>query len=364
MLSFKRMKDHDVTWLYGPLQPGRVNKIGVASLGSTTRLSRMDSFVAKKSILKKRSLSEAMLQRSLSSSTLVRQAVDSIVSQGPLSARNRPILGSNAIEEASKLGKMPFSTPIQTPTRTMNSSSSSSGVHTPSERRHIHFSEKVEQCIAINKDTYYDQEGEWLDTIVVPDSDDDGASDDGILMMKAERGKERRLSSSRSGTPRPSFSSSDVGQKTIAMLPATKLRGDTPEPPEPFNSTPGLWNPRAPLTKSSSQETLKPSRPSSNFLLDEEEDLAASRQLSLPFSPEASRPPSKAKHVSTSAGSMVDEDQEMESKGLRRTPSGMFMPYDENEEDYTNPGLFGKVIDTVNTAKDIAHVIWNVGWRR
>ena len=26
--------------------------------------------------------------------------------------------------------------------------------------------------------------------------------------------------------------------------------------------------------------------------------------------------------------------------------------------------LFGKVVDTVNTAKDIAHVIWNVGWRR
>ena len=26
-------------------------------------------------------------------------------------------------------------------------------------------------------------------------------------------------------------------------------------------------------------------------------------------------------------------------------------------------GLFGKITDTVNTAKDIAHVIWNVGWR-
>jgi hypothetical protein len=26
-------------------------------------------------------------------------------------------------------------------------------------------------------------------------------------------------------------------------------------------------------------------------------------------------------------------------------------------------GLFGKAVDTVNTAKDIAYVIWNVGWR-
>ena len=25
-------------------------------------------------------------------------------------------------------------------------------------------------------------------------------------------------------------------------------------------------------------------------------------------------------------------------------------------------GLFGKAVDTVNMAKDIAYVIWNVGW--
>jgi hypothetical protein len=41
--------------------------------------------------------------------------------------------------------------------------------------------------------------------------------------------------------------------------------------------------------------------------------------------------------------------------GLRRTPSGIFMPYEEDEDD---------VVDAGNTARDIAHVIWNVGWRR
>jgi len=50
--------------------------------------------------------------------------------------------------------------------------------------------------------------------------------------------------------------------------------------------------------------------------------------------------------------------------GLRRTPSGMFMPYEEDEDDVVAAGLFGRVVDTVNTARDIAHVIWNVGWRR
>ena len=43
---------------------------------------------------------------------------------------------------------------------------------------------------------------------------------------------------------------------------------------------------------------------------------------------------------------------------MRRTPSGMFMPYeDEDEDDIVAAGLFGRVVDTVNTAKDIAHVI-------
>lgn len=49
-----------------------------------------------------------------------------------------------------------------------------------------------------------------------------------------------------------------------------------------------------------------------------------------------------------------------EPSGMRRTPSGMFMPYEEDEDEIVSEGLFGKITDTVNTAKDIAHVIWNV----
>jgi hypothetical protein len=39
----------------------------------------------------------------------------------------------------------------------------------------------------------------------------------------------------------------------------------------------------------------------------------------------------------------------------------MFMPYnedDEDEDDAVAAGLFGRVSETYNTAKDIAHVIW------
>jgi hypothetical protein len=37
--------------------------------------------------------------------------------------------------------------------------------------------------------------------------------------------------------------------------------------------------------------------------------------------------------------------------------------YEEGRDAREPAGLFGKAVDTVNTAKDIAHVIWNVGWR-
>ena len=60
---------------------------------------------------------------------------------------------------------------------------------------------------------------------------------------------------------------------------------------------------------------------------------------------------------------LLYDGDDAEHSGMRRTPSGMFMPYEEGD-DPANAGLFGKVIDTVNTAKDIAHVIWNVGWHR
>jgi hypothetical protein len=312
------MKEHDVTWLYGPLQTG-IQKFGKASPISTSRLSRTDSFVTKKSILKKRSLSEAMLSRSISSSTLLQQAVDSLVSQkGPQG--HRPIVGPRGFSDFDRSECLP-SVPCETPAA-MLSTSPSSGLRTPSEKRHIHFSEKVEQCIAINKDV--DEVNEELEDSI----DSDEESDDGVLMMKSEKGKERKLGS-RNSTPRASFSEGEK-QRTIAMLPSTFLRGDTPEPPEDMPLRHTLFPPSSPLSKSPSQDTLKP--PKSN---------------------------------STSTDiSIEDEDEEMELKGLRRTPSGMFMPYDENEEDFTNTGVLGKIIDTINTAKDIAHVVWNVGWRR
>ena len=174
-----------------------------------------------------------------------------------------------------------------------------------------------------------------------------------MLMMKPVPSKAKPRVTS---TPRNSFSNES---KTIAMLPSTtlKYRGDTPDPiKQQEKQMDGAWNKGFKIPQSPSQETIKPSISASNFVLgDEEEDVDMNWQPSL------SRRDSISLHQSQTGSLREDDDGLEEREGLRRTPSGMFMPYDEN--DHNTTGLLGKVIDTVNTAKDIAHVIWNVGWR-
>jgi hypothetical protein len=199
----------------------------------------------------------------------------------------------------------------------------------PIERRHIHFNNEVVQCIAV--------EAKGFDEC--PATFTDESSDDGVVMM---RQISDRSPSTRS-TSRNSFSEG----KTIAPLPSTtlKYRGD---PPEPRPSTIlGRWStPNAStLSPSPSVETLRP-EPSANFLLDDDED------PSLDFT-----------------GNYTDrdrpwfvEDGATSDRPLRLTASGMFMPEGENET--PSSSIFDRVVDTVNTARDIAHVIWNVGWRR
>ena len=346
------MKDHDVTWLYGPLQTGSTTPLISDPTPPASRLSRTDSFASKKPILKKRSLSELMLQRSLSSSTLMKQATDALRAQQPDKVlRERPVL------EKRKLSDYSASTGSETPlTRatthpeSSDPSTSSSGNQTPSTKRHIHFNNKVEQCIVINKE--YDDRPSYFNAI----QDDDESSEDDMLMMKPVKNA-TKAKISRPSTPRNSFSNES---KTIAMLPSTTLnyRGDTPEPDrQQSKQKERSWNKGAKLSPSPSQQTIRPSTPSANFLLDDEDDDA-----DMNWQPSAGRRGSVFPHGGLEMN-VDDDDDSPEMGGMRRTPSGMFMPYDE-EDELSRDGLLGKVVDTVNTAKDIAHVIWNVGWRR
>lgn len=344
------MKDHDVTWLYGPLQNGQLQLLGTDPSPPPNNFSRSNPFGSKKPILKKRSFSELMLRRSLSSSTLVRQATDAVRAQSSEKRPGRPSFVKRQSSEITTIFE--FDTPLTRTTTTHSStdpSTSSSGIQTPCTKRHIHFNNKVEQCIAINEEC---EDPGYHSHAILDESD----SEEDMLVMKPVKAP-TKAKISRPNSPRGSFSNES---KTIAMLPSTTLnyRGDTPEPGEkPPRHVSGVSSPESKLKSSTSQQTLRPSTPSTNFLLDDDDD-----ELDMNWQPSAERRGSIYPQSNRDPDG-YDEDESLESNGLRRTSSGMFMPYDE-EDDLASTGLLGRVVDTVNTAKDIAHVIWNVGWRR
>ena len=305
-------------------------------------------------------MSELMLQKSISASSLVKQAAAAVQAQqatgGVLEQRRRrPIIGRAASDFVTS--SIPSHTTSRDPTDYF-SSQSTSGLHTPDqgERKHIRFDDKVEQCIAVEcKDA--DEDDDYNDSWI--SRDDDESSDDGIVMMKKAR-KRKPLSRNHSRT------SLSGESKTIAKLPSTTLKYRTDSPDlagqQPTHSLGFFRSSR--LSPSPSQETLRPSNPSTNFLLSEDDEDDDPWEPSAAF--EAKRPstPTPQIHrVGQSTSIPSSREDNAEESGLRRTPSGMFMPFEDMEEEHPPPGIIGRMVDTVNTARDIAHVIWNVGWR-
>ncbi|EMC93549.1 hypothetical protein BAUCODRAFT_113998 [Baudoinia panamericana UAMH 10762] len=345
------LKESDVTWLYGPLKPATSHPITAHLSEPMSQISKSNSFVHKKPILKKRSMSEVMLQKSLSASSLVKQAAAAVQAQQ----------GKHSRKASFHRTQSDFSTstaPSETPSRdqldyfTSRSSSSNCTPCECHEKRHIRFDDKVEQCIAVEckEDLEDDLESEIEDG-PRPGSPESG-SDDGVIMMrrKAKPGNRNNSKTSRS---------SSVSRKTIETLPATtlKYRTDSPDVSEAqqHHVFGRAWG-SSRLSPSPSQETLRPSHPSANFLLPEEKEAEAENSSSWSFG--ASNPRSS---LGASASTPAPEPSE---SNLRRTGSGMLMPYDDEEEEVMAVGLFGRVSETINTARDIAHVIWNVGWRK
>jgi len=237
------LKDVDVTWLYGPLQPASNRFASQQNSEPVSHLSKSSSFLGhvKKPILKKRSMSEAMLQRSISTSSLVAEAAEMAQKQRSPTVtlerrKPRPIIGrkTSDIPTASSLMSR---TTSREPTDYFTSRSTS-GLQTPfdGEKKHIRFAEKVEQCIAIETKDGDDDEDDFNHNPWASQNDEDSSSDEGVVMMKRSRKNKRRpLSRTSSKT---SISSSKAGNKTIEKLPSTtlKYRTDSPDmitiPPE------------------------------------------------------------------------------------------------------------------------------------
>jgi hypothetical protein len=228
-------------------------------------------------------------------------------------------------------------------------STESSEITTPnSKRKNIHFNEHVKQCIAVEVKGD-DDEGDDTNT---DRYGDDSGSNDGVMMKRI---KTKKLPLSR----RKTLKSKPAEGKTIAMLPSTTLKywEDIPEPRE----TAMKHSRSSIISFSSSHEILRPTAQSSKLVFGEKDKDSLDDALVSPSSGWSSPPAEGVNGGLHQSISWVGLCQEPGS--MRRTPSGMFIPYEGGEASSTD-GILSRVIDTVNTARDIAYVIWNVGWTK
>ncbi|EAW13581.1 protein phosphatase regulator REG1 [Aspergillus clavatus NRRL 1] len=332
-----RLKDCDVTWLYGPLKSSNeAAKTSPSVSPPPSRLETPNLYLDRKPILKKRTASEAILQRSLSQHTLLQHAGAILKAQEAGLQRHRasfsrPRVGCTLDSSSANSALL-----SQAPTNL------SSGLVSPCEKRRIHFNNEVVQCIAVEIKDVDEGEENWLASW-----EENISSDDGTVLCEENSSQEfaRKRNTLRS--------SSNTENKIIAPLPSTtlKYRGDTPEPPS--GSMMGRWS--GYFSKStilSSSSTF--SEPSPNFLLDgwDDDHSDLDRQ---PGQLEAARDGSRPWFVNP-------EDEEELDRPLHSNSSNPGLG--DDERDSASASIFDRVIDTVNTARDIAHVIWNVGWRR
>ncbi|OBS16127.1 hypothetical protein FPOA_13197 [Fusarium poae] len=217
--SIDWLKDCDVTWLYGPLQPGPENLHPTYTEPLSMSLSNTDPLLNpnKKSILKKRRISEVMFQRSLFTASLLKQATAAVKAQ-----ETRGILRLYLGRSSTDCFAYPFASCRLSEERKSVAPSveSSEIVSLSSERKHVHFNEQVKQCIAVEaKDN--------------EDMINDHYSFDSDLyhgvMIRRVRAKKRPIS--RRKTLKPELAAEG---KTLVMLPSTtlKYREDTPESQE------------------------------------------------------------------------------------------------------------------------------------
>lgn len=342
--SLNWLKDCDVTWLYGPLQVDTKKSLSRSHSPPPSQMSTCSSFLNKKPILKKKSASAAILERSRSQHSLLARASEIIRVQqsSPKPGRTNLRRGGSDFSLPSYQTSSVSNTPAESESRSSYPSRYSFEPQTPSECKHVFFNEEVRQVQAIESDDDDNKEAPQEEE-EFSESDED---DDGGLMMAPARSRSNR------STPRGSFSDNN---KMIAPLPPStlKYRKDTPEPPDTPQAN-RLWPQHRGLSHSSSQETLKPTNPSHNFLLDDDPELDAD-----------SWPGQSSDTPGCDYSPYAQEEYNSPGPNMRRTDSGMFMPFDENEDEAAmNNTLFGQAMYAVNTFRDIAHVVWNVGWNR
>ncbi|KAK9476026.1 hypothetical protein V1514DRAFT_370007 [Lipomyces japonicus] len=242
--SVNWLKDYDVTWLYGPLAIRPSRKFLESTHNSPTsnevRVNLPSPPVraqlsAKKPILKKRSMSEVMLSRSISSSNLLKQAAASVKAQQHLRAP-----GTNPTTSQYSSTPMPYAAEESHDPRLRSSSivarsyaasnanfsdrlSGEKRQDKPVSTKHIHFNNRVEQCIALeakDDDDYNFNSYSVSASSSAASTDDEGEDEPGLFFM---------VRSASGSFQRPA--SIEPHTHTIAKLPSTTLKyvSDSPE---------------------------------------------------------------------------------------------------------------------------------------
>lgn len=462
---FDRYKDCDVTWLYGPLK-SYDNRLQVLSPpesppSSPYKWNSAASHEKKKSILKKKSVSQAILQRSCclpgngnyaKNDTPVfvdNRDNDLLNTAAPLdrSSCDKTVPGL-AFDSMSSLGDVSETSSVTT--NSISAATPAAAVAAaaaappPAARRHISFNNEVAQCIAVDGEPpgSNDYLGGFDSCVIDDDDDDNGVS-------SAYYGMYRRnwdyYSPFSSGASSPGSYGSSSESRTIAMLPSTTLKPapDLPSDDQtqlsntsissfyPFSWWPLLSMPG--LQKSASVETLRPTSPppsppsppgdigdSSNGSDDnnddyddidddneneeeEEDDVPSAQAFSIKApnihsdkgqksrypllaSPAPNSQEEGKKDLVMSLSSAIlsslnfygEEDEEGEEEEEEGVAEEMEQENEEENSYYpddvdydgesdkarsTDYKVVDQILDTVNTARDIAHVIWNIGWR-
>ncbi|KAH8602815.1 hypothetical protein B0O99DRAFT_10700 [Bisporella sp. PMI_857] len=196
-------RDYDTTWLYGPLQPGlsSLDLMKKSEDGPELSLAPPSPII---SILKKRSLSQRMLQQSMSSVSLRKQVLEGIETRKYLEAAfsshdsitspNTPALTSSPPTELNSDIGSPFRIP-------WNNSKS------------VRFHESVGQCIALPHVGEDDQEDPYINE----------SSDDDVIMMR------RTMNSPSKPVVKLTRPKATPPPQTIEKLPDVTLKLPGPE---------------------------------------------------------------------------------------------------------------------------------------
>lgn len=238
-----RLKDSDVTWLYGPLHE-HADPVPPPKVASThDRLDLVDSAAHMKSILKHRTISEMLTTPGRSASPAVEIHMDGSDANGGGSGVTTPKLGiiksdTNLSAKKRKSGGSPPASSRLLSHPSLDRTDSMATADSLEEKRHISFNSRVDQCIAVdypeNDYSAYSDDDEDEEEDAAEASEETGSSDEGeVLTMRTSSSPRTTFSSASASSSRGSSPMSD--HNIIAKLAPTRLKTSdvypAPSPP-------------------------------------------------------------------------------------------------------------------------------------